>query len=153
MKSNLKYPRPGRKQIKNIWGWLNEITLYKTPADCFTDESWDCFNSYMIHRFVSMNVDYVELTNCAQTIPYDNKQQTYNIYREMIPKKKVFLKYLKSKKKAPNQQLVEHLSEYFQCGKFTAARYLEVMKKKEKLTILQNMGIDEKESKKLLKSG
>jgi hypothetical protein len=30
---------------------------------------------------------------------------------------------------------------------------LEVMKKKETLTILQNMGIDEKESKKLLKSG
>ena len=152
MKSNLKYPRPGRKQIKNIWGWLNEITLYKTPADCFTDESWDCFNSYMIHRFVSMNVDYVELTNYVQTIPYDNKIQTYNIYREMIPKKKVFLKYIKSKKKSPQPKLVEVLSDYFQCGKFTAARYLEVMKKKETLNILHTMGIDEKESKKLLKN-
>lgn len=150
--SNLKHPRPGRKQIKNIWGWLNEITLYKTPADCFTDESWDCFNSYMIHRFVSMNIDYVEMTNFAQTIPYDNKTQTYNIYREMIPKKKVFLKYIKSKKKSPQPQLVKHLSKYFLCGEFTAARYLEVMKKKETLTILQNMGIDEKESKKLLKN-
>jgi len=99
-----------------------------------------------------MNIDYVELTNCAQTIPYDNKQQTYNIYREMIPKKKVFLKYLKSKKKPSNPHLIEILSEYFQCGKFTAARYLEVMKKKQTLTILQNMGIDEKESKKLLKN-
>jgi len=106
----------------------------------------------MIHRFVSMNVDYVELANYVQTIPYDNKIQTYNIYREMIPKKKVFLKYIKSKKKSPQPKLVEHLSEYFQCGKFTAARYLEVMKKNETLTILQNMGIDEKESKKLLKS-
>ena len=51
----------------------------------------------MIHRFVSMNINYVELTNYVQTIPYDNKIQTYNIYREMIPKKKVFLKYIKSK--------------------------------------------------------
>ena len=48
-----------------------------------------------------MNVNYVELTNYVQTIPYDNKIQTYNIYREMIPKKKVFLKYIKSKKKSP----------------------------------------------------
>ena len=100
-----------------------------------------------------MNVDYVELTNYVQTIPYDNKIQTYNIYREMIPKKKVFLKYIKSKKKSPQPKLVEILSEYFQCGKFTAARYLEVMKKKETLTILHTMGVDEKESKKLLKSG
>lgn len=100
-----------------------------------------------------MNVNYVELTNYVQTVPYDNKIQTYNIYREMIPKKKVFLKYIKSKKKSPNPQLVEILSEYFQCGKFTAARYLEVLRKKETLKILQSMGIEEKESKKLLKSG
>lgn len=146
-------PRPGRKQITNIWGWLNEITLYKTPADCFTDESWNCFNSYMIHRFVSMNVDYVELANYVQTIPYDNKIQTYNIYREMIPKKKVFLKYLKSKRKSPQPKLLEHLCSYFQCGQFTAARYLEVLKKKETLDILNKMGVDEKESKKLLKNG
>ena len=100
-----------------------------------------------------MNVDYVELTNYVQTVPYDNKIQTYNIYREMIPKKKVFLKYIKSKKKSPQPKLIEILSEYFQCGKFTAARYLEVLKKKETLNILSTMGIDEKESKKLLKSG
>lgn len=100
-----------------------------------------------------MNINYIELTNYVQTIPYDNKIQTYNIYREMIPKKKVFLKYLKSKKKTHNPQLVEILSEYFQCGKFTAARYLEVLRKKETLKILQSMGIEEKESKKLLKSG
>ena len=100
-----------------------------------------------------MNVNYVELTNHVQTIPYDNKIQTYNIYREMIPKKKVFLKYIKSKKKSPNPQLIEILSDYFQCGKFTTARYLEVLKKKETLNILSTMGIDEKESKKLLKSG
>ena len=65
---------------------------------------------------------------------------------------KIFLKYIKSKKKSPNPQLVEILSDYFQCGKFTAARYLEVMKKKETLNILSTMGIDEKESKKLLKA-
>ena len=100
-----------------------------------------------------MNANYVELTNHVQTIPYDNKIQTYNIYREMIPKKKVFLKYIKSKKKSPNPQLVEILSDYFQCGKFTSTRYLEIMKKQETLTILQSMGIEEKESKKLLKSG
>lgn len=141
------------KQIKNIWGWLNEITLYKTPAHCFTDESWDCFNSYMIHRFISMNINYVELANYVQTVPYDEKKQTYNIYREMIPKKKVFLKYIKGNKKKPQPQLVEHICNYFECGQYTASRYLEVLKRKETLNILKSMGVEEKESKKLLKSG
>lgn len=151
--SNLKYPRPGRKQIKNVWGWLGEITLYKTPVDCFTDESWDHFNPYMIHRFISMNIDYIELANHAQTIPYENKQQTYNIYKEMIPKKKVYLKYIKGNKKKPQPKLVEYISNYFECGQYTATRYLEVLKKKEVLNILEKIGIEEKESKKLLKNG
>jgi len=140
-----------KKQIKNVWGWLNEITLYKTPTEHFTDESWDCFNSYMIHRFMSMNIDYIELANYAQTIPYDNKKQTYNIYKEMIPKKKVFLKYIKSKNKTFQPQLVEYISDYFFCGKSTAIEYLEVLNKKEILNILEKIGIEEKESKKLLK--
>jgi len=86
-----------KKQIKDIWGWLNEITLYKTPIENISEESWEKWNSYMIHRYVSMDIRYIELVNYIQTIPYDNKQQIYQIYREMIPKAKTFLKYLKSK--------------------------------------------------------
>jgi len=143
--------KSGKKQINNIWGWLNEITLYKSPVDSFTEESWECFNSYMINRFISMNVHYVELANCVQTIPYDNKQQVYNIYKEMVPKKKVFLKYIKSLKKNPQPQLVEHICEYFECSKATSIDYLRLLRKKETLFILKSMGIDEKEQKKLLK--
>jgi hypothetical protein len=88
-----------KKQIKDLWGWLNEITLYKTPIENISEESWDKWNSYVVNRYVSMDIRYIELANYIQTIPYDNKHQLYQIYREMIPKSKVFLKYLKSKTK------------------------------------------------------
>ena len=91
--------KTGKKEIKNIFEWLNEITFYKTPTEDISDDSWNCWNSWLAHKYVSMDIRYIELANYIQTIPYDNKHQLYQIYREMIPKSKVFLKYLKSKTK------------------------------------------------------
>ena len=91
-----------QKEIKDLWGWLNEITLYKSPIENISQESWDSWNSYMINRYVSMDIRYIELVNYIQTIPYDNKQQIYLIYREMIPKQKTFFKYLKVSKRKKN---------------------------------------------------
>ena len=62
------------KQIKDLWGWLNEITLHKTPIEEISEESWNSWNSYIIHRYVSMDVNYIELVNYIQTIPYENKK-------------------------------------------------------------------------------
>ena len=50
----------------------------------------------MIHRYVSMNMDYIDIVNYVQKINPQNKKQIYTIYREMIPKKKVYLKYVKN---------------------------------------------------------
>ena len=140
-----------KKQIKNIWEWLNEITVSKSSISDISEESWDTFNSYMVNRFISMNVEYIELANYVQSIPYDNKKQLYSIYREMIPKRKVWLKYIKGTSKTYQPQLIEHICDYFECGKSTATEYLGVLKKDETLNILEKMGIEDKEAKKLLK--
>jgi len=138
-----------KKQIKDIWGWLNEITLYKTPMENISDDSWDYWNSYMIHRFLSMNINYVELVNYTQTIPYDNKQQTYQVYREMIPKSKTYLKYIKSKNKKNNPQLIEYISKYFECSLYESDENINILNKTTITEILNKMGVDEKEMKKL----
>jgi hypothetical protein len=140
-----------KKQIKDIWGWLNEITLYKTPPENISEESWDKWNSYMIHRYVSMNINYVELANYVQTLPYENKQQTYIIYREMIPKTKVFLKYIKSRNKKQNTTLVEYVAKYFECSLGEAEEYIDILREAGTRSILYRMGLEDKEIEKLLK--
>jgi hypothetical protein len=140
-----------KKQIKDLWGWLNEITLYKTPIEDISEESWDKWNSYIIHRYVSMNINYVELVNCVQTLPYENKQQIYTIYKEMIPKNKVFLKYIKSRVKKQPVTLVEYVAKHFECGLGEAEEYIDILRDHGTRSILYNMGIDEKEVEKLLK--
>jgi hypothetical protein len=140
-----------KKQIKDLWGWLNEITLYKTSIENISEESWDKWNSYIIHRYVSMNINYIELVNYVQTLPYENKQQIYTIYKEMIPKNKVFLKYIKSRVKKQPVTLVEYVAKHFECGLGEAEEYIDILRDHGTRKVLYDMGMDEKEVEKLLK--
>ena len=140
-----------KKQIKDLWGWLNEITLYKTPVEEISEESWEKWNSYMINRYVSMDIRYIELVNYIQTVPYDNKQQLYNIYREMIPKAKTFFKYLKTNRKKKNTEVIEYIAQYFQCSLGEAEEYLDILREVGARRVLYDMGVSDKEADKLLK--
>ena len=90
----------------------------------------------MVHRFVSMHVYYVEIADYAQS---------------MLPKKKVWLQYVKSKTETINKDLVEDIAKYYEVGTADARSYIAVMTKEEIPIILSEMGKDEKEIKKLLK--
>ena len=140
-----------KDKTKNIFDWLQHITLYKTPASEFTDNDWENFNSYMVHRFISMSPYYVEVADYAQSMLPTMKKQIYNFYREMIPKRKVWLQYIKSKTKAVNKDLIEDIAKYYEVGVTDATSYFEVMTKEEISIILNEMGKDSKEIKKLLK--
>ena len=138
-------------KIKNIFDWLQHITLYKTPSSEFTDNDWENFNSYMVHRFISMSPYYVEVADYAQSMLPTMKKEIYNFYREMIPKRKVWLQYIKSKTKTVNKDLIEDIAKYYEVGAADATSYITVMTKEEISIVLSEMGKDNKEIKKLLK--
>ena len=140
-----------KDKTKNIFDWLQHITLYKTPASEFTDNDWENFNSYMIHRFISMSPYYVEITDYAQSMLPTMKKEIYNFYREMIPKRKIWLQYIKTKNKQVNKELVEKIAEYYEVVTSDARSYINLMEDKEIFIILGEMGLDSKEVKKLLK--
>jgi hypothetical protein len=140
-----------KKQIKNIFGWLEEITVNKSPLDIISDESWDTWNSYMIHRYVSMNQDYIDIVNLVQKINPQNKKQIYSIYKEMIPKKKMWLKYIKNEAKKDQKELEEYVAKYFDCSLGEAEHYIDILRGTGVREILNEMGIESKESDKLIK--
>ena len=98
-----------------------------------------------------MNKDYIELVNYIQTIPYEEKKQIYTIYKEMLPKNKLFFRYIKPTKKMKDRELLSHVSQYFECSIKEADEYMSVLKKKDLKNILSQRGVDEKEQKKILK--
>ena len=135
-----------------LFEWLNEITVTKTPTENFSEESWDKFNSYMVHRYLSMYIGYIDIVNYVQKINPTNKKQIYSIYREMIPKQKVWLKYIKSQTPKKNAELVDYVAEYFQCSLGEADHYIDIIREAGVRNILWEMGIEEKEQNKLVKS-
>ena len=110
--------------MKNIFDWLKAINNTKPPVESFTSKDWEVWNSYMIHRFISMNPDYIEIVNYVQDLPPQEKRMIYNVYKEFIPKNNKWNKYIKSKTKEPNTKISR---------------------------ILSNRGLETKEIKKILK--
>lgn len=130
---------------------MNEITLYKTSVHEISEESWNNFNSYMIHRYLSMDINYIQIVNYVQKINPQSKKQIYTIYREMIPKKKTYLKYIKNENKRNYKELAEYIADYLECGLGEADEYISILQATGVRSILWKMGVEEDETEKLIK--
>ena len=133
-----------------LFNWLEEITVNKSHPDSFTDQDWDSFNSYMVHRFISMKTEYLDIANFVQKLDGQNKKLVYKVYKDFIPKNKVWLQYIKgSSEIKKNEILVEHLTKYFECSIKEAIEYSQILKRRQIISILESMGVDKRLIKKL----
>jgi len=135
-----------------IFNWLNEITVKKTPPNNFTQEDWDGWNSYMVHRFLSMNINYIDIVNFVQNINPQNKKEIYTIYREMIPKRKVWNKYIKNQNKKDTTELSKIIANKLLVGNNEASTYIPLLGKDGVIEILNDLGYEKKEITKLMKT-
>ena len=131
-----------------IFNWLNEITVKKTPPNNFTQEDWDGWNSYMVHRFLSMNINLLRFQN----INPQNKKEIYTIYREMIPKRKVWNKYIKNQNKKDTTELSKIIANKLLVGNNEASTYIPLLGKDGVIEILSDLGYEKKEITKLIKT-
>jgi len=134
-----------------LWDWLNQVTVDKKDWNSFTEDQQSSFNPYMVHRFVSMYIGYIDIENIAQKLPLTEKEKIYNIYRTMLPKKKVYLKYVKNENKRNYQELAEYVAEYLECSLGEADYYIDILQDIGVRGILWNMGVNEEEADKLIK--
>ena len=137
--------------MKNIFDWLKEINYHKSPSDKFTESDWELWNSYMIHRFISMNKDHIEIANYVQEFSPQDKILIYNVYKEFIPKNNKWNKYIKSKTKSYNKELLSNLSDHWKCSERETKDYISMLDNDDIISILSNRGISLKEIKTLLK--
>ena len=135
----------------NLFDWLNEITYTKRDWDSFTEDEQSSFSPYIVHRYVSMYYGYIDIANIAQKLPMTESEKIYTIYKTMLPKKKMFLKYIKNQNKKNYKDITGYVAEYFECGLGEAEHYIDIIQKVGVQDILFKMGVDDKETKKLLK--
>ena len=102
------------------------------------------------YMFLS-NPDYLEIVTSVPDFPPQEKKMIYSIYKEFIPKNNKWNKYIKSKNKEPNKDLVINVKNYFKCSAKEAKEYVNILDPIDVGRILSSIGLDKKEIKQLLK--
>ena len=120
----------------NIFDHLKNITITKDPY--LGEEGW---NNWMINRFLSMNQDYIEVVNIVQKNTWQMKgEYLYNLYKDIIPKQYVYLKYIKSNTKQEYSiEEIEAIQQYFEVSKKEAKEYINMLPKEELEIITQQV--------------
>jgi len=136
----------------SLFDWLKQITVEKKPWSSFNEDQKKIFNSYMIHKYISMYEHYIEIANIGQSIPHSDKEKIYKFYCNMLPKKNVYMKYIKgSKKPTINETVIKLIAEHFLVSLGEAEEYISILGKHNVTDILLKKGLDEKEIKKITK--
>jgi len=138
-----------------IFDWIKNIINHKPSWDTFTPEQQKMFSGYMINKFLSMNVKYIDIINYVQGLNVKENRKLYEIYCFLIPQSKnTYSPFIKSTTKSlVLPELTKYISEHFECSKTEAEEYIQMTDKDFVEDILVKQGIDEKEIKKLLKNG
>jgi len=142
---------------KTIFDHLNDLTNKKTPWSEYTESDKKSFGVYMINRWLSMDFDLIDLVNYIQqyTINILDKASTYKVYLDLLPKKKIYNKYIGKSKKKSNEQVLEILSRHFQISYAEAEEYLDIINKDDGgklylIGIFKIYGMDDSEIKKII---
>ena len=137
-----------------LFDHLANITWKKKPWSKLTESDQKSFSPYLINRWLSMNMDYIELVDMFQqyTIGPLSKKHVYQLYFDFLPKQKSFNKYIKGKKMSKyNKNLVTVIANHYQIARAEAEIYIDMMEQDEISDLLKKYGKQEKQIKELLK--
>ena len=137
-----------------IFNWINQINYEKKSWDSFSEAEQKTFNTFIINRWLSMDEELIQIVNYFQkySIGLLEPKDTYMWYRDIIPKKKRFNKYIKGKKAMKyDSELITTICKYYETSKNECIEYIEMMDKKQLTSILELHGKEPKQIKKLLK--
>ena len=118
--------------------------------DTLTESDKKTFSPYMVHRFLSMKSEWIEVVNEIQRYWELKPKNLYQFYIDVLPRGRTFLRYTKSKKKSKVEKwAMEHLKDYFECSSREVEQHLEILTKEQVTAIIMKYGVDDKQLKKM----
>ena len=137
-----------------IIDWMNQLLVHKKPWSEFSEDEQKKFSPFIINRWLSMDKEFIEIVNVFQK--YEiwtlEPREVYKWYCDVLPKGKRFNKYIKGKRdKKYDKELVNIITNHFECSKSQVQEYLELIDKEELKSILEMYGLDKKTMKRLCK--
>jgi hypothetical protein len=137
-----------------IIDWMNQLLVHKKHWNDFTEDEQRKFSPFIINRWLSMDSEFIEIVNVFQkyAIGTLEPREVYKWYCDILPKGKRFNKYIKGKReKKYDKELVNIITNHFECSKLQVQEYLELIDREELKSILEMYGLDKKTMKRLCK--
>jgi len=103
---------------KNLFDHIQAVTSQQNPNywDEISDEDKKSWSNYMVNRFLSMKMEWIEFVNEVQKYPLKPKE-LYKVYTDILPKKRQWLKYIKGDKEMKYPKWVyEIVAKHLQCS-------------------------------------
>ena len=141
---------------KSLFDHIKQITDVQNPNywDDISDEDKKSWSNYMVNRFLSMKMGWIDIVNEVQK--YDLEPEiVYKLYTNIFPKGKQWLKYIKGDKKMKYPKWVyEIVSKHLQCSMREASDAVEMYDishggQSELIDILMKYGKTEQECRKI----
>ena len=116
---------------KTLFDHIKMITSTQDPNywDTLTEASKKTWSNYMVHRFLSMRHEWIDLISELQ--PYTqalDPEVLYKVYIGLIPKGRYYLKYVKGKGDSKFESwLIDLIKVDYQCSIREATDYVEIL--------------------------
>jgi len=150
-----------KQKSKGLFDHIRSLTHKSYDPNYFNnlDESFrKTWSSYMIHRFISMNMEWIDIVNIFQQFShYLSDEIVYKLYATTLPKNRFFLKYVTGKKeKKFDKSLIEFMSRYYEVSLKEATEYIIIFLmysdgKQSIISLLNKYGIPKSDIKSMLK--
>ena len=137
---------------KGLFDHIKQINNVQNPMywDTLTESDKKTWSNYMIHRFISMKSDWIEVANEIQRYWELKPKTIYQFYTNILPRGRTFLRYTKSKKKSKIEKwAMDILCDYFQESSHNVEKTLDIMGKNVVYSIISKYGVDDKKLKKI----
>ena len=123
----------------------------KIKWENLNEDEQKTYNKFIINRALGFNNNMLDIVNRLQG--YDvTPKESFKYYQSMTDNKFRFNKWIKgSKDKCFNPELLLKIAGYLECSKKQASEYLNILSKKETKNLLQHIGLQDSEIKKLMK--
>ena len=143
---------------KTLFDHITNVTSVQslTYWDRLEDADKKTWSNYMVHRFLSMNPDWIEILSEIQ--PYTQTLEPKQLYLALIgilPKGRYYMRYIKGKKANKYESwLVDLLKQEFNSSLREAEDYCEILYATKECRenikyICEKYGIDKKQITKL----
>lgn len=138
---------------KSIFDFLKDIFSTKPKWDEFSSVDKKAFSGYMINRFISMDMDYINIINEFQQYSLNN-ELIYKLYSSVFPKRNFFAKYIKAKNTKDDlysEKLIQFFIERYPWNENETRQNLSMVSIDDIVEELKNYALTEGEIKKLIK--